>query len=146
MGCGASSQSLAKALADGDAEVIRRYLKGGGNPNASCDGAPLLVHAAKIFDDTTIAKLLLEARAMVNIVNPAGQTPLAAAARCDNVALCNLLIDHGAKVDAVDSSSMSALLLAASEGHNRAIECLLRAGANVNASDSQGSVALRLFL
>ncbi|GMH38703.1 hypothetical protein BSKO_06587 [Bryopsis sp. KO-2023] len=72
-----------------------------------------------------------EPRALVNVPDADGFTPLDSAAQGGFVEIVKLLIDAGANVEARDNDGGTALYAAAGKGHLAVVQVLLEAGANV---------------
>jgi ankyrin repeat protein len=67
------------------------------------------LYIAAVFDRLSMAELLLERGADVNVHNVSGSTPLHGAAHVGSVALARLYLDRGADTEAVDSEGHTPL-------------------------------------
>jgi ankyrin repeat protein len=120
------------------------------NANDSDSGWTALHFAAEKSDKDsmhrkmTMASLLLEAGADINVRTRSGFTVLDLAAECDNKMLVKLLLDAGADITTPPNSKHSALTLAARRGNERVARMLIAAKADVNWQDEDGDSALIL--
>lgn len=103
------------------------------------EGETLLSYA---IGNEKILKLLLKARADVNITNKFFTTALMYASVRDNTKIANLLINYGANVNAVDINGRSPLIFASADNNLEMLKLLLMFGANINIQDSFGKTAL----
>ena len=65
-----------------------------------------------------------------NAKDPAGDTPLTAAAARGDAALVKVLVEGGATIDEQNAAGNTALIVAIREGHTDVCRVLLRGGAN----------------
>ena len=104
-------------------------------------GWQVALHIAAKVGNVGCAKLLLEHKAVVDVSDDLGHTPLikAAAAHskcaddCRHVDFISLLLNNGAKTDMIDFSGQDALIYASGVGSVDAVRVLLEHGANPNA-------------
>jgi ankyrin repeat protein len=83
--------------------------------------------------------LLVDAGADPNAMDPAGETPLMAAARVGVVDAVTMLLEKGATLDATDPSfAQTALIVAVRENRPEVVRLLITRGANVNAKTRVG--------
>jgi uncharacterized protein len=134
--CGSYGRPLDVAVSERHAAVVRELLSAKANPNVrNCAGNSPLTLAA--FDnDVTIALLLLDARADIELGEP-----LLMAAFHGHVDILRLLLKKGANLNAVRHNS-TALMIAAGQWEVAAVDILLQAGANPNWTTSGGGNAL----
>jgi ankyrin repeat protein len=84
-------------------------------------------------------KLLLDAGADANSVDPTGETALMAAVKVGDLESVRVLADHGAKIDAADPLyHQTALMIAVRENHPDVVQLLVDRKANVNAQTRTG--------
>ena len=104
---------------------------------------PQLLQAARVGDADEVRDLL-DRGAEVESRDPAGVTPLVAAAYGNHLEAARLLVDAGADVNAKDETQQSAYLIATSEVGDdpRLLELTLEHGAQVNAKDSYNGTGL----
>jgi len=98
------------------------------------DGMTALLWAA-YYDQTDVARLLLNAGATPNVSSRYGITPLIQAAMNGNSEMISMLIDAGADVDASTPEGDNAILNAARTGAVQGVQALIDAGADVNYRD-----------
>jgi len=156
-------------------ELIDRLLKAGANPNLQLKllppfrslrddrgadtmltiGATALLRAAKAADVPAM-KLLLAAKANVELPNVNGITPLMAAAgnaqskvdtrgryktQAQVIEAMDLLLAAGAKIDARDAQGQTALFGAAMWGWDDVVRALAQRGATLDLKDARGKDA-----
>ncbi|NEP45340.1 MAG: hypothetical protein F6K35_41430, partial [Okeania sp. SIO2H7] len=144
------------AVGSGNIELLQNILADGMNVDAfNTDGNTALCIAA-IAGDASVARLIIEAGADVNLGNETdGQTPLIYAAGFvaqaqhfseDNEAKyiksIQILINAGANVNLSDRDGYRPLTIAASSKSIKAVKQLIQAGADVNAKTNDGWTAL----
>ncbi len=115
----------------------------GGDSEPDASLGPQLLEAARVGDADEVRDLL-ERGAPVESRNPAGATPLVAAAYGNHLETARLLVDAGADVNVQDETQQSAYLIATSEVGDdpRLLELTLEHGAQVNAKDSYNGTGL----
>lgn len=125
----------------GRGEAVMTLLANGADPRqADPDGATPLHHAAR-STDPAVAVLLLDAGALVDALDNAGNSPLAVACSVGNWRLARLLLQRRASCE--PSGGRPALLAAAEiEDDPAGVELLLKHKARVNARDRAGRTAL----
>ena len=128
----------------GHLESVRRLLKEGCDPNATCDSeldywCPLSI--ASFNNHPDIVSLLIQNGTKVSRVAPNGMTPIIKASqKCSQCV--ELLIEAGAQVNVRSDTSRTPLMLASEAGLSKAVHSLLSAGAELNAKDNSGHSAL----
>ena len=91
---------------------------------------PTLLEAAVRAGQVSVAQLLIERGADVNLPNgPGKDTPLMYAAMRKESELVRLLIDNGANVAPANTAGETALVLAKRTGHHKNVALLKKAGA-----------------
>ncbi|HYD19415.1 MAG TPA: ankyrin repeat domain-containing protein [Patescibacteria group bacterium] len=140
-----SSEAIARAFKAADAEdidALRRFLIGGGDPNArNADGLTLLQFAAS-KSHYIAATILLDGGADPNARGGEyQQTALHYAAERDYAQLIELLAEYKADPNLKDKHGQTPLHLAAHEGSPRAAVALTKAGADVFMKDRRGDTA-----
>lgn len=147
------SDNLQNALTNGPIEVVQKYLKKGGNPNALIGGQTLLTLAANNGDIDTMT-LLIKSGGKVNLSCKDGDTPLLRAARHlyrTELDSMTFLIKNGADVNLTFPKGSSALMMVAAppsatyeDTYAEGTALLLKHGAKVNAKNQMGYTALKL--
>ena len=112
---GATPVWLAASL--GRADIVRLLAAKGGDVLADKDGTTPLVESIGFNEQRTLetVRTLIELEADVTVPNPAGNTPLHAAASRGLTSVVQLLVDHGAKLNARNRRGQTPLTYAASE-------------------------------
>lgn len=87
---------------------------------------------------------LVKQRALVNVAEADGSTPLHWAARLDQFDVVQMLLRSGAQVDAKTRYGIAPLALAAINGSAPVVDALLKAGADPNTSNPDGETVLML--
>lgn len=112
--------ALGMACHFGNDEIVRYLLLKGADANQTSDNGyfvnPLYTAVSSNFD--SIAKLLVEGGAEVNVVQAGNQTPLHAAAENGNIEMLILLLENGALVDVKNENGDRPSDLAAEKGHH----------------------------
>ncbi len=104
-----------------------------------------MLHLAALEGKSEIVKLLLAAKADVNIKGASrGDTPLHLGAWKGHSEVVKLLIEAGADVNAKNNRDWTALHAAANERHAEAARLLIEAEANVNVKNDDGCTALQI--
>jgi len=132
----ASDNSLIEAVRAHDIDTVQALLKQQVDVNApEPDGATAL-HWAAYEDDLSLARLLTDAGAVVDVGNDYGVTPLSLA--CDNgaAAMVTLLLEAGADPEVARTTGETPLLTCARTGNVDAVRALLSHGADPNAAES----------
>lgn len=129
-----ASAALIKAARAGDAELVRRLLRAGANPNKVDTHGETPVYVAALNGNPRALAALLDGGADPNraLTNP----PILAAAT--NPSVLEILIKRGAKLDVATETGATALHRAAMAGKTESVRLLLEAGAPVNAVDKSG--------
>jgi hypothetical protein len=139
--------------------ATKRFLDAGNDPNGKCKtsvGVPIQgfalpvpftarvspLHEACSKGHQTVASLLIDSGADVDIVGPLDMTPLHIAAEADYPRIVNLLIESGADVNAQGFRGQYPLHLAAAAKDEFVLEILLAVGAEVNLKDNEGDTPL----
>ena len=118
------------------AATLRGMLRAGADPNAPGQrsrqrhqGSPLHL-AAQLCPSAGPARLLLEAKAQVDILDAEGRTPLHLAAQRGTADIVEALVASGAEADARDGDGYTPLHMAARAGQRATLRALLLAGAD----------------
>ncbi|CAE7460306.1 ANKRD17 [Symbiodinium natans] len=122
----AAYELVGYAVKGGHVDVARALLNAGADKewqDAMDDKTPLAQASYK--GHTTLARLLLEARANIGSVDQGGRTALMHAAGRGHVELVKLLLEAGAETDAQDRHGRTALMFASSRLHHEAAHALL---------------------
>lgn len=144
--------AMDRAITSGDAEAVRAFLEGGGDPNINEHGTSLLIEACD-FKQVAIVKLLLAAKADPQMETRDGETALTYAAKLNEFnpranndpkairEIVQLLLAAKANPNPPHVYAQP-LTLAAEAGDLELIAALLKAGAKVDATGSNGGTAL----
>lgn len=125
------SRPLNRAVDERHEEIVRVLLNHGALPDNNVGGRTAL-HSAVISNQPSIAHLLLDAGAEVNVstADQLSQTPLHFAAFYRDLPLLDRLIKMGADVNAQNASGETALHYAAGGNHFQVMRMLLENGAD----------------
>ena len=85
-----------------------------------------------------LARRLLDAGAIADAANQAGNTALTVAARAGEQAVAELLLDRGAAIDHRNLAGATPLLAAVTENRKKMVAFLLERGADVDIADQNG--------
>lgn len=101
---------------------------------------------AAFFDQTAIAKLLIENGADPNLcaTNPTKVNALHSAVAKENYELCKLLIDNGANINSTQMQNVTALHSAAHRGNLKLVKLLVENGAEINLKMDNGDTAISI--
>lgn len=135
---------LFNACVRGCDEDVEKLLTEGVEPNLEYDdrGNSILTLSC-IYNNYSIAKLLLDYGADINKKNIKGETALSILCRQKlmikeelekNYKMINLLLESGADVDSTDANSVTPLMISCFENRNDIILQLLKYGADINHS------------
>ena len=142
----AADSPLADAAMQGDLGQVRSLLAENADVNVAQGDGSTALHWAAYWDDSEMARVLLEAGANVGATTRIGDfTPLLMAARSGSAAIIELLLDRGADVDAPNAAGTTALMLAAAAGKPDAVKLLLDRGADVDARDTINGQTAAMF-
>jgi ankyrin repeat protein len=136
---GFSPIGICDVAESGNSNVIRDYLKQGGDPDAK-DDERLVLNCASRSGNKTVVELLLAEGADVNRRDNQGMTPLHWAASRE---VAELLIANGADVNVRDNDGITPLNLAASNYRKDVVELLIAKGADISASNNQSEGLFR---
>jgi len=125
--------ALYMAAANADAELVRRLLRAGSDPNAGLLSGETPLMAAANRGRLVVVKLLLENGADPDArESTGGQTALMWAAAEHQAKVIELLIEHKVDVNVPSNSGFTALMFAAQQGNADIARKLLNAGAQVD--------------
>lgn len=115
----------------GRVDVVRYLLSTGAEVNAVSKNRMRVMplHSAVAGRHLSIARMLIEHGADVNVAQQDGFTPLHGAAQNGQEEMVTLLLDRGAQVDAKAADGKTPLAFAAEEGHEVVADVLRRHGA-----------------
>ncbi|MBZ5602567.1 MAG: ankyrin repeat domain-containing protein [Acidobacteriia bacterium] len=140
----AADTRIADAAQNGDLKAVRALIGQKADVNGAQGDGSTALHWAAQKDDVELAKVLLEAKAKIDVTTRLGAaTPLFMACRSGNAAIIELLIKAGAEVNSPDEHGTTPLMMAAAAGNRDAVKVLIDHGANVNAREGvHGQTAL----
>lgn len=123
-----------------DREVIRNLLYEAGASEVEVNSANLL--NAFFRSDFEQTKVLLQAKARMEIDNFSSAYIFHIAAEQGNIEIINLLIQSGVDVNVIDHKGKTALMKATMGGSLKTVKALLQSGANPHLQDQDGYTAL----
>jgi uncharacterized protein len=132
--------TVADAASHNDLEQVAALLKAGDrDPDAreSSTGQTALGYAA-LFDNITMAKLLLENGAHIDTADRLGNTALHYAARRGTIDFMRFLIANKAVIDLANRQGTTPLMTAAGQGKTAAVRLLIASGADPRKQDFTG--------
>ena len=139
----AGMTTLAWAARQGDEDAVKALLACGADPNHRDRTGRTPLHMSMHAKTPECSRLLLNAKADVDIKNNHGDTALAAAVQFkDQTDFSELLLAHGADMECTSIVDFTPLHLAARNEHPKQVSLLLGKGANINASAPNGRTAL----
>ncbi len=132
----------------GKKDIVKLLLQYGANVNTynESDGSdvsgktPLMI--ASKFGDTELVKVLIAAKADVNLSTSSQVTPLFLASIDGFVEIVRLLLEHGAQVDTLTKDGWTALMIACHQGHLEVAQALLDAHAHIHMKGADEGTAL----
>ncbi len=139
-----AAATVADAAMRGDVAAVRALVRKGNNVNVAQGDGMTALHWAAMRGDSTLAQVLLQARASVLATTRIGAfTPLHIAAQNASASVARALLRAKANARAVNGDGVSVLHFAAMGGDTAIVAALLRAGADVNAVEpAWGQTAL----
>lgn len=142
------SEALLKAAEQGNMEEVAALLEQGCNVNKTDHRGLTALHLASRAGYAQVARLLVEAHALVGAAAPDGCTPLHWAAAKGHFLIVRLLLEHGADVSVRDKEGKTPLHLAArstskdSQSMLEVVTLLLKGGAHADSRDKRNVTPL----
>lgn len=131
-----------RAIQVGNERAIKIFLKAGVKANEKdASGFTPLLKAASM-NRTSVAAVLIDAKADINVHDLQGFTPLHWAAFKGFPEMTKLLVERGADVNAKSNMGLTPIMQATMWGHDRIVAYLLSKGARPNETDNEGLTAL----
>ena len=133
----------------GNSECVRHLLAHGAKPNVRDIAGQTPLFWACTFNEVESIRLLLDNKAVPDIVDRDGLTPMARILRLfrhdeDTLACIRLLLEHGVSSNAVDNVSGDTLLhTACKKNAPRLIQLLLKNGANPGQLNKRGRTPMQ---
>ncbi|WP_265014610.1 ankyrin repeat domain-containing protein [Wolbachia endosymbiont (group B) of Camptogramma bilineatum] len=137
-------KNLSNASREPNSEEFIRLIKDNKvDVNAKYDCGETLLHvAAKNYNWTKTAKILIAEGADVNIVDFFEQTPLHVAAKYNHINIAKILIAEGADVNMVDFCKQTPLHVAVENNSIETVRALIKRGANIYVEDELNRMPL----
>lgn len=139
---------LMEAAGKGDSRTVQQLIAEGVDINLGNKRGETAIYIACEASHTEVVKLLIQAKADVNIATTYGnETPLIAAANKGNDEILTMLINAKARINPKPTQSRyqtdeTALMAAAGNGHASSVKLLIKAKARLNDQDGKGRTAL----
>lgn len=133
---------FARAIELDNARAVKLFLKAGVRADEKGRGGSTPLKMAAALNKTSVAAVLIGAKADVNLRDDQGYTPLHWAAFKGFPEMTKLLVEKGADVNAKSPLGLTPLMQATVWGHDRVVSYLLSKGAHVNEADNDGLTAL----
>eukprot|EP00439_Symbiodinium_sp_Y106_P031895 s2259_g3.t2 len=139
------TKKLHEACKEGKIKKIDCMLRRPYNPDAMQGGqatatTPLLVAIRQ--NQVKAVKLLVHARANVNLADGRGETPLVVAVKSGQVALIQLLVEGRVDVNKAQRNGLTPLFAAAECGFLDVVKLLLKAEADLSLADNAGQTPI----
>ncbi len=131
-----------QAIERGNDKAVKIFLKAGVKPNEKVAGGETPLTRAAMLNRTSVAAVLIEYRADINVHDAQGFTPLHWAAFKGFPEMTKLLVEKGADVNARSNLGLTPIMQATMWGHDRIVSYLLSKGARANEADNEGLTAL----
>jgi ankyrin repeat protein len=149
--------ALANAVRSQNPDRVADLLKRGADPNATSEGAPLLIaalsaqsaegrDAADSKEGIAIFTALLTAGAKPDVTDKEGNTPLGLAAAQGYNVCCKLLLANHASVDLPSQHDPTPLMLAVAANQEETVALLLAHKADLNARTKDGLTPLAISI
>jgi ankyrin repeat protein len=122
-----------KAIADGDVDIVRQFIKSGMDVNQPLDKGETPLHLAAAENRTAVVELLLQSGAQPNARRKDTYTPLREAVGSGNIQIVELLLQAGVSIEDTSTDQDTPLLLALTWEKNGLARYLIQHRANVNA-------------
>ena len=138
---------LAWAAYYGDEDAVKALLSCGADPSHRNVAGSTPLHMSIQANSPECLRLLLNAKADVDIKDNDGETELFSAVYVkDEIGFLELLLAHGADIECTNNWSWTPLQLAAKYNQPKQVSFLLAKGANINASMPSGHTAFHLAI
>lgn len=120
--------------------IVQKCIRDGNlyNPNES------ILHFAAANGDRAVCMELVEAGALVNLLDADGRTPLISAAMHGNLSTCRCLLECGADGDVMDRFGMAALNYAEARQHHELAAVIIAHAEQKALSSDLSNHALRV--
>ena len=135
-------KGFGRAIELDNARAVKLFLRAGVRVDEEGPGGWTPLIKAATFNRTTVAAVLIDAKANINQRDPQGYTPLHWAAFKGFPEMTKLLVEKGADVNAKSPLGLTPVMQATVWGHDRIVSYLLSKGARVNEADNDGLTAL----
>ncbi|RYG39950.1 ankyrin repeat domain-containing protein, partial [archaeon] len=126
----------------GNAPALTRLLREGGDAEAKSASLWAALHAACSNGHDACVRVLLEARAKVDVVDKNGSSPLMLAAEKGHAPCVRALLDARPKLELARANGCTALHAACISGQEACVQLLQAAGANKEAVTADGCTPL----
>ena len=139
--------TLAWAARQGDGDAVKALLACGADPNHKDIAGSTPLHASVYAGAPECLRLLLNAKADVDVKDNFGRTALTVAVQVeDQTDFSELLLSHGAGIEYTSDMGWTPLRSAAKNNRPKQASLLLAKGADINASDPHGRTAFHLAI
>lgn len=126
----------------GRADAVMTLLANGANPLATDVEGNTPLHGAVLSAEPTVAAMLLDAGASIDVLNKAGASPLSLACRAANWPLAQFLLERGAKPTPAQGEPALVAASGIADDDVSGVKLLLKHRAVVNALDARQRSAL----
>ena len=126
----------------GRADAVMTLLSNGANPLAADTDGNTPLHGAVLSGEPTVAAMLLDAGASVDVLNKAGASPLSIACRAANWPLAQFLLERGAKASPAGGEPALVAASGIADDDITGVKLLLKHRAAINDVDAKQRSAL----
>jgi ankyrin repeat protein len=138
-----TSDSVIRAVRNGDGDAVRRMLREGANPNVQTSDGQTALNISIQNQDMDMMHFLLEQGANTELANREGERALYLASKFGTLNFVELLLQYGANCESFnETTNRTAFHQAVEKGHIDVAKTLLDAGADIDAMISDGQTVL----
>ena len=128
--------ALLDAATEGKVNVVRKFLDDVNAVDEETGDSPL--YRAAMNGHKAVVRVLMDAKADLNMANNRGETALHRAARHGHEAVVKILVEAGANLNMADEDGETPLWNAAHFGHEAVVKILVEAKADLNMAEKDG--------
>jgi ankyrin repeat protein len=137
-----ATQDLLLAIDNNDTELALAAISRGADVNYTTSNGETLLTYTIAHDQRSMIKILLNAGAIIEKKNKAGDAPIHIASKLSNLSLLKLLLENGANINSLDISNHSSLHLAIMNRSEEMCFFLIRNNIDIYLVNKNGETAL----